>query len=373
MGRYLERAHHQAHLISVVETLETEELNSAERKLYRPVWNRLLPPIEKSAGTSRRSIAGQIDRYRLLLLPEPGSVQHAILSACSNAHSVQDSLSPEALATLNDLRSRFHRKRFRQNLSEPEAASVTRRLAEQVTKLIPQFFATAANTMLADDGWRFCELGQMLERSIITANSLLSISASVSGQVQRSSPHGSEIELSAFLRLLGCRDAYRRIFQMRAEPVHVFQMLWQHEEVPRSVLHCLERCSVLLHKSMAADPTSPTQAPAALHSLLQQIRTIDWRPYVLLPSDDEPATHKPLPTPATSTQRKTTTPTAAQSPSTQAPAHIPSLDHRPTEDLEPLLKQLLDSALELHTLISDSFLNHQARIAQVSQPANANA
>ena len=54
MGRYLERAHHQAYLIQVVETLETEELNSAERKLYRPMWNRLLPPLEKSAGTSRR-------------------------------------------------------------------------------------------------------------------------------------------------------------------------------------------------------------------------------------------------------------------------------------------------------------------------------
>ena len=41
MGRYLERAYHQAYLISVVETLETEELNSSERKHYRPIWNRL--------------------------------------------------------------------------------------------------------------------------------------------------------------------------------------------------------------------------------------------------------------------------------------------------------------------------------------------
>jgi hypothetical protein len=98
MGRYLERAHHQAYLIQVVETLETEELNSAERKSYRPMWNRLLPPLEKSAGTSRRSIANRLDRYRLVLLPEPGTVVSTFLRAMYNAESVQDSLSPEAWA-----------------------------------------------------------------------------------------------------------------------------------------------------------------------------------------------------------------------------------------------------------------------------------
>src|SRR5208283_4072164 len=71
MGRYLERAYHQAYLIQAVETLEAEELNPAERKLYRPMWNLLLPSLEKSAGESRRSITNRLDRYRLALLPEP--------------------------------------------------------------------------------------------------------------------------------------------------------------------------------------------------------------------------------------------------------------------------------------------------------------
>ena len=74
MGRYLERAYHQAYLIQAIETLESEELNAAERKLYRPMWNRLLPPLETSAGESRRSITTRQDRYRLVLVPEPGTV-----------------------------------------------------------------------------------------------------------------------------------------------------------------------------------------------------------------------------------------------------------------------------------------------------------
>ena len=64
MGRYLERANNLAYLVQVVETLELEELNATERKLYRPMWNRLLPHLD---GSGRRSIATPCDRYRLVL------------------------------------------------------------------------------------------------------------------------------------------------------------------------------------------------------------------------------------------------------------------------------------------------------------------
>ena len=344
MGRYLERAHHQAYLISVIETLETEELNSAERKHYRPMWNRLLPPIEKSSGTSRRSIVNPVDRYRLVLLPEPGSVLSTFLRAVANGESVQDSLSPEAWATLNNLRSRLHRTRYRENISEADAVRVTRRVADLATQLIPQFFAVAANTMLADDGWHFCQIGQMLERAVITANSLVSISGSLSGESRSGSLHGSEIELSAFLRLLGTRDAYRRIYQMRAEPVHVLELLWQHPQVPRSVFHCLEKCRDLLRIAIAPESVEAAQATTAIESLLLQIRRIDWRSIARIPQDEEPAGSSP------------------QS------AALPGAARRPADELDSLLRQLLKRTLELHTHLADSFLNHQARIAHVAQP-----
>jgi uncharacterized circularly permuted ATP-grasp superfamily protein/uncharacterized alpha-E superfamily protein len=339
VGRYLERAHHQANLIQVVESLETEELNSAERKSYRPMWNRLLPPLEKSAGTSRRSIANRLDRYRLVLLPEPGTVISTFLRAMYNAESVQDSLSPEAWATLSELRSRFQRTRYRDDLKEPEAVRVTRRMSEAATQLIPQFFATAGNTMLADDGWRFCEIGQSLERAIITANSILSISRTLATPTGTASAHTGEIELSAFLRLLGCRDAYRRIFQMRAEPIPVLELLWQHAEVPRSVLRCLGKCGALLRESLAPELLEQASALVALDALVQQIKRIDWQVFVRIAQDED----QPKPSPAST-------------------AHVRA------DELEPLLSRLLGATLEVHTLIADSFLNHQARIAQVAQP-----
>ena len=341
MGRYLERAHHQAYLINVIETLETEELNSAERRHYRPMWNRLLPPLEKSAGTSRRSITNRLDRYRLMLSPEPGSVVSTFLRAQFNAESVQDTLSPEAWATITNLRTRFSRTRFREDLAENEAATMTRRTADLATQLIPQFFAVCANTMLADDGWRFCEIGQMIERAVITANSVVSIAGALAPlPVGREvAAQASEIELSAFLRLLGSRDAYRRIYQMRAEPRNVLELLWQHPEVPRSVLRCVSRCGALLRESTAQEIASAATAVAGVEELMARLKRIDWTDYVRQPQDED----------RVESGREESRPARPQ-------------------ELEPLLKRLLEATTGMHSHIADTFLNHQARIAQVSQP-----
>jgi uncharacterized circularly permuted ATP-grasp superfamily protein/uncharacterized alpha-E superfamily protein len=333
MGRYLERAYHQAYLIQAIETLETEELNSAERKLYRPMWNRLLPPIETKAGTSRRSITNRFDRYRLLLLPQPGSVLSTVRNAIKNAKSIQECISPEAWSALINLQSRFDRIRYKEKVPEERCARTARSLSEHVISLIPQFFAIAGDTMLADDGWRFCEMGALLERAIIAANAMHSISESLTRE-----SHGTEIELSAFLRLLGTRDAYRRVYQMKAEPIAVLELLWQNPEAPRSVIRCLSKCALLLTKSSPPDTSGSRRALDALEALKHRISRIEWSAYLPRSADDE-----------------------VPSPNSAKP-------ELPTHQLKPLLAELLASTLETHHLISDGFLSHQGNIAQASQP-----
>jgi uncharacterized circularly permuted ATP-grasp superfamily protein/uncharacterized alpha-E superfamily protein len=338
MGRYLERAYHQAYLISVIETLETEELNSAERKHYRPIWNRLLPPIERTAGTSRRSITTRLDRYRLVLLPQPGSVMRTFQRAVANAEAMRDSISPEAWATLTDLQAGFRTSRFRNGLSEIEAVRVTRRISEMVTRLIPQFFAIASYTMLGDDGWRFCGTGQMLERAIITGNSVVSIGGSLAGTARSDPLQAEEIELSALLRLLGTRDAYRRIYQTRAEPIHVLELLWQHPEAPRSIRRCLDLCSDSLRPAIAREGDD-MGALTAIEEVKHRILRVDWT--ALVPSrheDDELATAKD------------------------------GSSASPSSELPKVQGQLLTAVLGVHTHLADSFLNHQRRIADTVQP-----
>ena len=333
MGRYLERAYHQAYLIQAVETLETEELNKAERKLYSPMWNRLLPPLEKSAGESRRSITNRLDRYKLVLAPERGSLISTLRIAASNSLSVQECLSPEAWAVLNNLLLRLQRQRYRKVISDADCARVARRLSELITQFVPQFFATATESMLADDGWRFCEAGQMLERAVITSNAVLSISDSL-----KWNPIATEIELSAFLRLMGTRDAYRRVYQMRAEPIPVVEILFQNKQAPRSVTRCLLECRDRLRASTFGDAPGPQAALDSIDSLLQKIEHINWSAFI------RPSASEDSPT--------------SQTPITNAQPH----------SLTPLLTDLLKSTLTIHDLISDGFFNHQAQIAQSTQP-----
>jgi uncharacterized alpha-E superfamily protein len=174
---------------------------------------------------------------------------------------------------------------------------------------------------------------------VITANSVLSLSRTLTAQPTIAGAHATEIELSAFLRMLGSRDAYRRIYQMRAEPIPVLELLWQHPEAPRSVLRCLAKCGSLLRESLAPEMLEQASAPVAIEAIVHQIRRIDWRVFVRSAQDED--------------QPRSSSDTTL---------------HVQAEELEPLLGRLLNSTMEVHTLISDSFLNHQARIAQVSQP-----
>lgn len=374
MGRYLERANNLAYLVQVVETLELEELNATERKLYRPMWNKLLPHLE---GSGRRSIATACDRYRLVLQrDEPGALVNVLRRVLNNADEIQDALSPEAWSSLSRLRTAFARQKFQPDPPVQTCMRVTRKLADLTTQLIPQFYGLAENSMMGDDGWRFCRLGQQLERAVITANAPIACSKAFTGPADRPARlgHHTEIELSAFLRLLGTRDAYRRVYQMRAEPLPVLQLLFQNAESPRSVLHSITNCAELLRATGQGDegPDFAARPVAAMEAFCDRLRRIDWASYFEHPlpvSEDFPAAASmgdaspvrvaAVPVSDGETSAETTTINAGKAPE-GATAH--------GQALSALLGQLLRGTMDLHNVIADVFLNHQARISTPTQP-----
>lgn len=338
VGRYLERAYSLAYMIGVVESLETEELNAAERRLYRPVWNSLLPPLE-AGQKSRRNIATAHGRYRLMLDPgQHGSVTRILGRAFANAESIQDTISPEAWLAFDSLRTRWTRTRFREGLPDAEYMKIARRLADATVSMIPQFLGTAQITMLADEGLRFCELGQQIERAIVTANAVLSLSGSLTAEVEGKfvRRHESEIELSAFLRLLGTRDAYRRVYQMRASHAEVLDLLWKHPDSPRSIGRSLSRCASLLRHSLSSGLSDPGGAIPALEALQEQIQRIDWHAFFQ---------------------------DGTKPPENMLPELLLKKGSRGSA-LKKLLEGLLARILEMHYKIADGFLNHQAFINQ---------
>lgn len=329
LGRYLERAYDLAGMISTIESLELEELNPTERMNYRPVWNRILPMLEGAGSSSRRTISSPEGRYRLTFdASEPGSVLSTIHRAFSNAESVLETLSLDAWGVMSDLRSRFDAVKFCPDASPEAVAAASREFCLLARELIPRFFGTAKCTMLADDGWNFCEIGQLLERAAITANAVTSVVGPLLQTTRKSlGPHAVEIRLSAFLRLLNSRDIYRRIYQMRIEPLPLLELLWTNPVAPRSVARCLEGCAARIREGENILSPATDKALSAMENLIGEVRGSDWE--ALLREGKKPASRS-------------------------------ALHSRST--------RLLESLLGLHTVICDSFLNHQVLMHHEAKP-----
>ena len=333
LGRYLERAQSLASMVGVIESLETEELNRAERQLYRPVWERVLPPLENREKGRKRGITSALERYHLVLdAREEGSVGSTLRRAVRNAGQIMESLSVEAYGVLSNLEGRFARARFRPDGDEASLALATERFSAAAVSGIAEFFGTAEATMLADRGWNFCRLGQQFERAAVTANAGLTIFKSLAQRLEKVSElpeHAVEIELSAFLRLLGMRDAYRRVYQMRAEPVPVLRLLYDHPEMPRSVRRCLARCARLLG---GEDEGSPGlwRTRETLEGVLQMVAAADWASYLLPPTD-----------------------TAGES------GGGVLLDPARIGGLVEVLSGISEQTYAVHDVITDGFINHQ--------------
>jgi uncharacterized circularly permuted ATP-grasp superfamily protein/uncharacterized alpha-E superfamily protein len=326
LGRYLERSQEVASMIRIVESVEMEEFTAVERKLYRPIWNHLLPPLDTPGKRGRRGISNVQERYRLLLEPDQsGSIASMVRRSLANANSLREAISPEAWSVLSELESQFDRKRLQSRISDADARRVTRRLSQSVLSLVPQFTAVAQQTMLADDGWRFCELGLYLERAVGTANATYAVAQSI--QQRAGTRQGLDIELSAFLRLLACRDAYRRIYQARSEPASVFGFLWQNSEMPRSVMFCLQHCSRLLAAALPAASANAESGLTYLQGIIQQVRRLDWYTFFISEAEDTEQVVR-------------------------------------SDQLIALIGDLLDRIQELHHVITDHLLSHQSIISE---------
>lgn len=330
IGRYLERAYDLAGMVGVIESLELEELNPTERMNYRPIWNKILPMLESSAVPSRRTISSPEGRHRLALdTTEPGSVVSTILRAVGNAESIVETLSIDTWGVLSNLREQFEEAAFDPAAPPDTQAASTRAVCRTAREMIPQFFGTAECGMLSDDGWNFCRIGQYIERGAITANAASTITSTLLQTPSQNRPaHALEIRLSAFLRLLNCRDIYRRVYQMRIEPEPLLELLWKNPVVPRSVVHCLKNCATLVRESESNLSPATERAIAEMETLIQSILVTDWSD--LLRAG-----------------------TAAGSGKSRLQLHS---------------ETLLDQLLALHTVICDSFLNHQVLMHHETRP-----
>ncbi len=233
LGRYLERARTLAGMVGAIENLEIEEIGRASRDIHRPLWNRILPRPEGFHG--RRNLSNAANRRALALnTSDPCSVAYAVLRAAANGEMLLESLSVEAWSVLSNLRDSV--------TSTGWSDQGGRDVCEAIRSRIAEFLGVVSTTMLAGEGTEFLQIGIMVERAAVTSNATLALAASLKTRAA-ADPHVVEARLSGFLRLMGCRDLYRRLYQARIESGLLFEMLWRREDVPHSI--CFSLSTVL--------------------------------------------------------------------------------------------------------------------------------
>ena len=211
--------------------------------------------------------------------------------------------------------------KFKPEGDETQLTLATQRLCADTSAAVAEFFGLAEATMLSDRGWNFCRFGQQFERAVITCNAGATVFKSLAKRAAKFSDgedHPVEIELSAFLRMLASRDAYHRLYQMRAEPLPVLRMLYLNGEVPRSVRKCLGECARLLSGQEHESPGS-IRSVETIDRVVRLIENSDWEEF--FPGASLPAS---------------------------------SLD-----GLVSLLGEISDLTHKIHGVVTDGFINHQ--------------
>ena len=160
---------------------------------------------------------------------------------------------------------------------------------------------------------------------------------------------------------------------MRAEPLPVLKLLFQNAEAPRSVLHGLTNCAALLRATSqhAPSPEATLRPLAAVEAFCDRLRRIDWTTHFeQVPQEAEDFAPAPL---AAVEEGQSATRFAKERGTDGAVAESPSeRDATPPnvhgKALAALLNDLLRGTLNLHNVIADVFLNHQAHLSAPAQP-----
>lgn len=347
LGRYLERAEATARMLSILDDVALEEIPARDRRRWLPVWRGLL----EATGHSREKITARAPiqgaraedlTWRMTLDgANSSSIRSSLEWAVENARQLRDYVSPEVWSILTRLVDRLahlsrqapRRQAAADSLKSAPSAATT--AIGHVLLEVNAFIATSERTMLHDSGWHFLRIGARLERAIMTCSALRHILGAIDDAALAAPPqeilqdeliYRDNPELSAFLRMLGSQDAYRRLYQTRSQPRFVAELFLQQTDAPRSIAYNLRRVRgslASIHQEIGRQEPDPVvEAVDRVLTYLEGIRISD---------------------------------------------HFSGDPRSPR--ISELLATLLDRLYEIHPLLSDHYFSHQARLGEVTSQA----
>jgi uncharacterized alpha-E superfamily protein len=227
-GRYIERAEDTARLLDVTYHALLEATSFEARRTWRDLL-RMLSLESAFAETGREPTAKGVSEFLVLDDTQPGSIVNAVTYARENVRSLREQVSTEMWEAVNGFHLELRARDLHADLEQPYT------LYGLVKRRCQHLAGVAAETMPRDDGWRFLQIGWMLERAEMTCR-LLDVRYALAVAEDGAYHHWLGILKSA-----SAAEAYRKAHRASLEPADVLEFLLLSRNFPRSLLFCLRR------------------------------------------------------------------------------------------------------------------------------------
>lgn len=227
-GRYIERAEDTARLLDVTYHALLEATSFESRRLWRDLLAVL--SLESTFAASGKELSSTgVSEFLVLDSDNPGSILSSVACARENIRSLREQVSTELWESMNGFHLELRARDLRADLEEPYT------LYGLVKRRCQHLAGVAAETMPRDDGWRFLQIGWMLERAEMTCR-LLDVRY---GRTPVSS--GAYHHWLGTLKSASALEAYRKAHRASLDPGDVLEFLLLSRTFPRSLLFGLRR------------------------------------------------------------------------------------------------------------------------------------
>jgi uncharacterized alpha-E superfamily protein len=230
MGRYMERAENVARLTGVGHRLSlTPDVGSG----YREDWQNTLAaagcPDPAGAGLGRLT-SDAVQKYLLFERRNPSSVASCLEAARTNGRSVRTALTRDVWEALNTAWIEF--AAFRPDDIRPGKLP---ELLDWVREKTALFRGAVQGTLLHDEGYRFLQLGNFIERSDNTARILDTRYSALLPTTEAAAGERGMYQWETILRSVSAHRSYRHVYKDRYRPQKVAEFLILRQEMPRSL------------------------------------------------------------------------------------------------------------------------------------------
>ncbi len=238
MSRYLERAEHTARLIDVSLNLMLEQAPEASDRRWRRLLRALHIPAEDTPID-----AASVTALLTFDAGNANSITSCVTLARENAQHVREQISTEMWTQVNGLYLQIRSTRPADIWS-----GRPHEFYESVKEGSHLFQGITDSTMTQSEGWRFIQLGRLMERATSVASLLDVHYAEVYQGVGKAENADEYLEWVGLLKSLTAFEAYCKVYGAELREDSVAEFLLLNSDFPHSVSFSATRMQSYLYE-----------------------------------------------------------------------------------------------------------------------------